>query len=177
MTGQGRYGHLRFARPGDLEAVCALNNAAVPAVNALTLPELQWFLEVAHTFLVAEREGAITGVLVGLGPGLEYPSLNYQWFSERYPEFVYVDRVVVAESDRSSGLGTAFYGCFADRGRADGVPVLLAEVNVRPRNEGSLRFHHRFGFSSVGEQDTEGGSKRVSLLACPLADVDGGAAP
>jgi predicted GNAT superfamily acetyltransferase len=35
-------------------------------------------------------------------------------------------------------------------------------------NEGSLRFHHRIGFVEVGQQDTDGGTKRVSLLAKPL---------
>ena len=37
-------------------------------------------------------------------------------------------------------------------------------MNVRPRNDGSLRFHQRYGFTAVGEQDTEGGAKRVTLL-------------
>jgi len=170
VKNHGRAGTLRPARVEDLPAVRILNNDAVPAVNALSHDELCWFHEVAHTFLVTERDGNVTGALVGLGPGLEYPSLNYRWFSERYPEFVYVDRVVVAESERSSGLGTALYGEFAQRGRSGGAPVLLAEVNIRPRNEGSLRFHHRFGFVPVGEQDTEGGTKRVSLLACLLVD-------
>ena len=48
------------------------------------------------------------------------------------------------------------------------MPVLLCEVNVKPRNEGSLRFHHRLGFREVGQQDTEGGAKRVSMLAKPI---------
>jgi predicted GNAT superfamily acetyltransferase len=38
------------------------------------------------------------------------------------------------------------------------------EVNVVPMNAGSLRFHMRLGFDSVGQQATEGGKKRVSLL-------------
>jgi predicted GNAT superfamily acetyltransferase len=168
MTETSHVGVLRSARADDLPAVRQLNNDAVPAVNALELADLEEFLRVGHTFLVAEHDGVLTGALVGLGPGLDYPSLNYRWFSARYQQFIYVDRVVVSQTVRSRGLGTELYRQFAERGRAEGAPVLLAEVNIRPRNDGSLRFHERFGFVSVGEQDTEGGSKRVSLLACNL---------
>ena len=41
---------------------------------------------------------------------------------------------------------------------------MCAEVNIKPRNERSLIFHEKFGFTPVGEQDTEGGSKRVQLM-------------
>ena len=46
--------------------------------------------------------------------------------------------------------------------------MLCCEVNVRPRNDASLRFHHSIGFREVGQQDTDGGNKTVSLLALPL---------
>ncbi len=55
-------------------------------------------------------------------------------------------------------------------GRLTGrFPVLTCEVNVRPRNEPSLRFHHSIGFREVGQQDTDGGNKTVSLLELPLS--------
>jgi predicted GNAT superfamily acetyltransferase len=46
--------------------------------------------------------------------------------------------------------------------------VLFCEVNVRPRNDASLAFHEAIGFREVGQQDTDGGAKRVSLLALDL---------
>jgi predicted GNAT superfamily acetyltransferase len=46
--------------------------------------------------------------------------------------------------------------------------VLCCEVNVRPRNDVSLEFHHTVGFREVGQQDTDGGKKTVSLLELPL---------
>lgn len=156
---------LRRVTEDDLDEILGHNNAAVPAVNALTRPDLEWFAEHADTFLVVgEPTADISGFLIGLGPGLAYDSTNYRWFSDRYPAFLYVDRVVVAAGGRSSGVGTRLYDAFAERGRAADVPVMLAEVNIRPRNEGSLRFHDRHDFVSVGEQDTEGGAKRVTLL-------------
>lgn len=161
---------IRPVEHSDLDEIVDLNNSAVPAVNALTRPDLDWFVSIAHTFVVAERgEGSIDGFLIGLhGPGVAYDSLNYSWFSARYDRFVYVDRVVVAESGRGRGTGQRLYDTFSDAGRAEGHDLLLAEVNIKPHNHVSLRFHDRYGFSPVGEQDTEGGAKRVVMLACPL---------
>ncbi|MDE0927470.1 MAG: GNAT family N-acetyltransferase [Acidimicrobiales bacterium] len=159
---------LRPANPTDLFDVLALNNQAVPAVNPLEIADLEWFAEVAHTFLVGELERRIEGFLIGLeGAGLAYPSANYRWFSSRYDRFLYVDRVVVAPSAFGRGMGQAFYRSFVNQ--ATDHPVLCAEVNTRPRNERSLDFHAAFGFEPVGSQDTEGDTKTVQMLAVDLA--------
>jgi len=59
----------------------------------------------------------------------------------------------------------------------DCQPADLGEVHAlnqgAPRNDESLVFHERFGFEEVGQQNTSGGSKRVSLLVKEL-DVSGG---
>ncbi|MEQ8839531.1 MAG: GNAT family N-acetyltransferase [Acidimicrobiales bacterium] len=167
---------IRPVADADLDEILAHNNAAVPAVNSLTRADLERFVEIAHSFLVIEapdrtRVEAIAGFLIGLGPGADYDSLNYAWFSERYGSFVYVDRVVVAASGRGAGVGTRLYEEFARRGRDDAAPVMLAEVNIVPRNDISLAFHEARRFRSVGEQDTEGGTKRVTLLEKRLFDV------
>ncbi len=161
---------VRPVTAGDLAAVLALNNAAVPAVNGLDADEMAWFADVAHTFLVGTvgDGGPPLGFLVGLdGPGVAYDSANYRWFSARYDRFLYVDRVVVDPSASGLGMAQAFYRAFA--ARDDGHAVLCAEVNTRPRNDRSLAFHEAFGFEPVGSQDTEGGTKTVRMLALTLA--------
>ena len=72
---------------------------------------------------------------------------------------------------RSEDCDAALARCAAELERriAGSTPWLLCEVNVRPLNAGSLRFHHRIGFTEVGQQDTDGGRKTVSLLAKPLS--------
>ena len=156
----------RVVVDGDLDEILHLNNEAVPAVNALGRADLEWFVECAHSFLVVDStDSTIAGFMIGLrGPGVPYDSPNYAWFSARYDAFVYVDRIVVAAAGRGAGMGTVLYDTFADRGRADGIVVMLAEVNLRPRNDPSLRFHERHGFLPVGEQDTDAGAKRVTML-------------
>ena len=159
---------IRSVKQKDLEIVLDMNNSAVPAVNELNAEDLKWYIEVAKAFFVAEFEGRLLGFLVGLeGPGLPYKSENYEWFSKRYERFLYVDRVVVDPKSFSQGLGQIFYRKFVDQ--SDGHSFLCAEVNLHPRNDRSLRFHEKFGFSSVGEQDTDGGKKTVQMLEYELS--------
>ena len=115
---------LRDVRTADLEAVHALNQGAVPAVGSVALDDLRTFVRMAAYFRVAEDPdvGRIAGFLVGLTPGAPYGSLNFAWFRERYPSFVYVDRIVIRRDARGAGLGRRFYDdieAFA-RGRALG---------------------------------------------------------
>ena len=162
---------IRPATSDDLGRMLELNNAAVPAVNELTLDEMAWFFAVARCCLVAEVPGsAVPGpaaLLVGLdGPGVGYDSLNYGWFSERFDRFLYVDRVVVDPSAYRTGVGRAFYEAFMTT--SDGHTYLCAEVNTVPRNERSLAFHDAMGFSDVGEQSDEGTGKTVRMYAREL---------
>jgi len=159
----------------DLVAALALNNDAVPALNELDEPELtRLFGAAAHALAVAWPDGErlagfrLAGFCLAFAPGADYESLNYRWFSERYKSFTYLDRIVVDPSRRGGGIGAALY-TELERRIAGHTPWLLCEVNVRPLNAGSLRFHHRLGFSEVGQQDTDGGRKTVSLLAKPLS--------
>ena len=152
----------------DHATVLALNNGAMPAVSGLDAEALVALLAECSHAVVVDAGGGIDGFFITLRPGATYASQNYRWFSERYDEFEYLDRIVVAEAARGGGVGAALYAELESR-IAGEVPVLLCEVNVKPRNDGSLRFHHRIGFREVGQQDTEGGAKRVSMLAKPIA--------
>jgi len=152
----------------DLDIVGVLNEAEIPHVNSIDPAGFIWFLEAADYFRVARDGDTIAGFLIGFLPGRAYDSLNYRWFGDRYASFLYVDRIVVSPVARGLGVGRKLYEDFAGFG-AGRAERLTCEVNVRPPNEGSLRFHHKFGFTEVGRQETEGGTKEVSLLAMDLA--------
>lgn len=161
---------LREYTPADLPAVLALNSASVPAVNELDAAEVARLAGLAESALVAEVDGEFAAFCWVIGPDQPYASLNYVWFSERYDRFVYLDRIAVSPAFRRLGIGRGLYAALVSR-FAGVVPVLLCEVNVRPLNEASLRLHESLGFREVGQQDTDGGTKTVSLLelALPLS--------
>ena len=158
---------IRDAVFDDLEAILILNELVVPAVNSLSTEQLRWFLDHAHHFRVLEHGGAIAAFMIGFLDGSTYESSNYRWFSSRYDRFAYVDRVAVQPAARRAGHAGRLYSDFIAQ-LPGNVPVLTCEVNIRPPNPGSIRFHERRGFEEVGRQETEGGTKEVSLLALSL---------
>jgi len=146
----------------DLEDVLALNEASVPHVNSLTLENMRWFFDNAPYFRLI-RGDRLAGFLIGLCPGLDYGSLNYRYFCEKYEVFGYVDRVAVAAESQRLGIASRLYEDYAATLRGF-APVMTCEVNLRPPNEGSLVYHERHGFKRVATQETEGGRKLVALM-------------
>ena len=151
----------------DVAPALALNNENVPELNELDAPEVTRLAELSAAALIAEVDGAFAGFCWVIGPGQPYASLNYGWFSRQYSDFVYLDRIAVHSEFRRFGIGRAFYAALVHQ-FTDTWPLLLCEVNVRPRNDASLQFHRSLGFREVGQQDTDGGKKTVSLLALTL---------
>lgn len=162
--------HLRDAVAADLPAIHAINQANVPAVGSITFPGLEWYFAKAAALRVAEIDGVVAGFLLALRPGLDYSSLNYAWFSVRYADFYYIDRLAVSEEWRRRGIARALYADVEAYARAVSAPRLACEVNLRPRNDVSLAFHEEQGFVEIGQQDTDAGDKTVVMLVRHLPD-------
>jgi predicted GNAT superfamily acetyltransferase len=154
---------IRDIEPSDLNEVLALNNAAVPHVNALPLEELDRFRSVAAYFRVAQADTPVLGFLVAFLPGADYGSENYQWFLAGYDDFIYIDRIVVAPTAAGQGIAKALYRDLASAltGKAT---AMTCEVNIRPPNKPSTEMHRRLGFVEIGQREADGGAKLVSLL-------------
>jgi predicted GNAT superfamily acetyltransferase len=154
---------IRDITPMDLPTVLALNNAAVPHVNLLSLADLTRIAEGTAYFRAAVTDRTLLGFLAAFLPGAAYESENYRWFETRYDDFVYIDRIVVAPEASGKGVARRLYNDLESAMR-DRVEAMTCEVNIRPPNPGSVEMHRRFGFREVGQQETGGGAKRVSLL-------------
>lgn len=150
----------------DRDRVLAINEAVVHKLAPMDGDLYAWFLEVATVALAAEVDGAVAGFVLVLAPGVAYPSDNYRWFSERYTDFLYLDRVAVDDGFRRRGVGSAIYTEVEIHAAAMDRPVLL-EVNEVPPNEASLAFHAARGYRPVGTLAHDGGAKVVRLLELP----------
>ena len=155
---------IRELRLGDLDVVWSINHENVPAVGEETREDLAKIHEQSTIALVAEVSNQVVGFCMVLLPGAEYGSPNYEFFCERLDDFIYLDRVAVTENFQGKGIGAALYREVELRSSAEWFAL---EVNTKPRNEGSLRFHSREGFVQMEELETRPG-KMVSLMVKKL---------
>ncbi len=155
--------HIEHAVRSDYAQILALNAEAMPHVNLIDARELEELHEQATVLLVArDEQQRVAGFLLALPETASYGSANFRFFQERFDRFAYVDRIVVSPEHRGLGIGARLYaGLF----ESAGDQLVTCEVNLEPPNPGSMSFHEALGFARVGEQDTEGGSKRVALMA------------
>lgn len=163
---------MRVMRDTDVAAVTALNNATHPAVTLLTEEQTASLYAMCDVKLVAtNRDGEIIAFLLSMGQGQRYDSENYRWFEDRGVRHQYIDRVVVGESAKGTGIGRALYESVFARAREIGANEVTAEIHLDPPNPGSMAFHERLGFRKIGEQDTRGGTIRVALLTRPVYEL------
>ena len=148
----------------DEAEILALNEAAVPHVSSLSAAKLASLREQSiYTVVARSSQGELAGFILALDETAEYDSVNFGWFHQRYAHFAYVDRIAIAPSFYRQGIGRELYAAVINliQGR---YPTLACEVNLRPPNLISETFHAQLGFVEVGQQDTEGGAKRVVML-------------
>ncbi len=159
---------IRDMRTDDLDWVLAMNNAAAPHVGELDGGKLAHLLAESRVARVAEADDRPAGAVICFSPGAPYTSENYLWFDSRYDDFLYIDRIFVDGSAAGAGIGQRFYRDL-ESSTAGRVSMLACEVNERPPNPVSIRFHEKCGFSAVGRQTTEGGAKAVVMMAKTLS--------
>jgi len=163
---------IRDAQAGDFDAILALNEASVSLLSPLSPRRLAGLHAQAALHRVAEREGEVIGFLLAFREGADYDSLNYLWFAERYPQFLYVDRVVVADAARGQGVGALLYRDMFEFAAASGARLVTCEFDIDPPNPLSEQFHARFGFREAGRQWVADGRKQVSLQIAPVQGED-----
>ena len=151
----------------DLDSVLALNNAAGPTILPLTAAALRQLFDQACYFRVAEVNGHVAGFLLALDQDADYDSPNFRWFRERHPQFVYIDRIVIARPSRGLGLGRVFYADVTSYAETRS-PELTCEVFLEPQDDVSMLFHGTWGFLEVGQQVMPNTGRRVALLAKTL---------
>ena len=153
----------------DLIAVLRLNIKYEHFLSPLSLNDLEALCAQAQYKRLIGLNNTVVAFLIAFTPRQTYDSVNYHWFDAHYDDYCYIDRIAIAEEAQGQGLGAALYDDLGVFAKARGLKQLACEYYCVPLNTGSAKFHAKYGFTEVGQQDAQGGAKRVSLQVCLLA--------
>ncbi|GMU44287.1 MAG: hypothetical protein AMXMBFR25_22730 [Lysobacterales bacterium] len=140
----------------------ALNNTAGGGIVPIARERMHRLYEIARYFRVARYNGELAGFQIALSPEADYDSPNFLWFREQYPDFLYIDRIVIDSRFRRHGIGRVFYADVLSFAEVR-YPLLSCEVFIEPRDDVALVFFGTNGFREVGQQRLPNG-RRVSLM-------------
>lgn len=159
---------IRDATHDDFPSVLALNAESVHFLSPLDESRLHRLHSQAAYHRVVEIDGGVAAFLLVLREGADYDSPNYLWFAQNYPQFLYIDRIVVDARRHGQGLAARLYNDLLAFASANGVAQLTCEFDLDPPNPASAKFHARYGFREVAKQWLGGGKKQVSLQVLEL---------
>ena len=112
-------------------AVLELNQRHVALLSGLDERRLMRLLgEAFHASVIGRGEA----FLIAFDQQARYGSANFRWFQSRYPSFVYVDPIAVAEQARGMGHANRLYRDLFEAASAAGHGLIVCEVNVDPPN-------------------------------------------
>lgn len=162
---------LRPIEARDHAWVHALNEAHALETSSLSPERLAHLLAMAW---YAKAAGGEAAFLFAFDQTAPYDNANFAWMKDRFAQFLYIDRVVVAASHRRQGLARLLYDDLIAAATAAGFPRITCEVNAAPSNPQSDAFHRRMGFASVGDLRPLSRDKTVRYLTLDLDSVTQG---
>jgi GNAT superfamily N-acetyltransferase len=130
---------IRPIRPADYWTVIAVIDEWWGGRRMADMLPRLFFEHFTDTCFAAERDGELTGFLVGFR-------------SQSHPAEAYIHFVGVHPAERGRGLGKQLYERFFATVRAQHCGLVRAVTS--PVNHGSVRFHRRMGFD-IEPGDTE----------------------
>ncbi len=155
-----------------ISAQRASRQADLLALNNTHQKETSFLSDNAWRHLVSEAYIATCigtqGFLITFDASADYDSPNFIWFQKKYPQFVYVDRIVVAATARGQGIAQQLYQQLFNTVKRNGIERIVCEVNFDPPNPVSDAFHAQLGFSEVGRAELKDHSKTVRYLCKAL---------
>ncbi len=154
---------IRDVQEHELDAILAMNNAAGSGILPMNKTQIQYFWQHADYFRVAESDNCLVGFLIALNQNATYDSSNFHWFKQRYSQFIYVDRIVIAKGQRNAGIGRLFYADVLSFAEVR-APAIVAEVFMEQSTHPALLFHGSFGFHEVGQHQMHESPLRAVML-------------
>ena len=130
--------------------IYSINQDNVPEVGSLdSIEQQKKLLSVSsyHSILLEENE--LIGFSICFRESRPYWSENYKYFEDKLDRFLYIDRIAIRSEYRRQGHAKRMYEDIFNFASQDDL-IVTAEVNTKPANQGSLRFHEYMGFKEVG---------------------------
>jgi predicted GNAT superfamily acetyltransferase len=159
---------IRNATPEDYPRIVKLNDAEVQQTSAMDLGRLGELAQLSGYHKVALVDGRVAAFLLAIRENVPYQNENYSWFSARFQQFVYVDRIVVGSEFSGMKIGSLLYADLFDYARTEGLKTVTCEYNIEPPNPASKSFHDKFGFKELDTQWVANGAKKVTLQAAEI---------
>ena len=156
-------GTIRDVTTDDYETILALNSSEVGHTSAMDAARLAMLDGLSCYHRVVQVDAWVAGFLLAMRSGAVYENENFAWFSRRFGQFVYVDRIVISSAARGLRLGSLLYEDLFSWARQSSISLVTCEFNIVPPNEPSRLFHEKFGFTEQGTQWVDDNSKQVSL--------------
>ena len=151
----------------DVAQMLKLNNAHASETSYLNAQGMSALLDGA--FYSRGIDHGATALLIALDQNAPYDNPNFNWFSQHYDSFVYIDRIIVADDARGQGLARGLYEDLFTRARQAGHDRVVCEINLDPPNLASNAFHGTMGFVTVGQAVIRNGIKKVRYFEKILA--------
>jgi predicted GNAT superfamily acetyltransferase len=83
----------------DVSEIWNINEQGLPGTGKVSHEEIEDLLSLSEIAIGAFEDGKLSGFVICLLPRTRYGSLNYAWFNQRYDNFIYVDRIALAQCD------------------------------------------------------------------------------
>jgi predicted GNAT superfamily acetyltransferase len=159
---------IRNAIGNDFKRIVELNEIEKQQTSQMSLQRFMMLEQISDYCKVVIVENEVAGFLLAFRQGAAYESENFEWFSARVSDFIYVDRIVVSAKHSGQGLGSKLYEDLFEFATTQEVKTIVCEYNIVPPNLASLHFHEKFGFKELGTQWVANNSKQVSLQAVEI---------
>jgi len=139
--------------------ILRINEQFVHWLSPMDEDELKYVLSIAD---YKRQIGSAQGILIGYAHYTDYPDhKNLNWLRRHVDNFFYIDRIIIDENSQGKGYGQRLYQDIENYAQSVGYKALVCEVNTRPDNPGSHKFHKAFGFDGIGEENYPAYNKAV----------------
>ena len=140
----------------DIYNCFQLNQANTPNVGSESYKNFEELIINADYTLCIKNEEVIAFAIcfADTDKTIEYlNSVNHKNFKELIKminNFLYVDRIAVAENYRHLGIGSELYKKIINYGKSQNYTSVAAEINYLPiKNDISFNFHKKHGFEEI----------------------------